>query len=225
MSLKFIPFLILILCWSVPANSNQFHEKVLLQNVNTLTFSRNHYTNGNRLSPIPQMKCVSGYCSVKQFDTVQCYNRGTDGNDVQWECKANLPNGYDLDRTDVLCEGYESPNDPYILKGSCGLEYTIKKTGSVNIYNHQTESSLGGVGFIIMLVVLFFLCNLSTPANTGYYAPPRYSNTGSLLTGGALGYALGRSNSNRGYSGYNRSSYGGSSSTHTSTGFGTTRRR
>jgi hypothetical protein len=29
---------------------------------------------------------------------------------------------------DVICEGYEYPDDPYILQGSCGLEYTLDYT-------------------------------------------------------------------------------------------------
>jgi len=29
---------------------------------------------------------------------------------------------------EVICEGYDYPDDPYILKGSCGLEYTLDYT-------------------------------------------------------------------------------------------------
>ncbi len=29
----------------------------------------------------------------------------------------------------VVCEGYESSEDPYILAGSCGLEYSLFSTG------------------------------------------------------------------------------------------------
>jgi hypothetical protein len=28
----------------------------------------------------------------------------------------------------VACEGYDYPEDPYILAGSCGLEYTLELT-------------------------------------------------------------------------------------------------
>ena len=28
----------------------------------------------------------------------------------------------------VGCEGYDYPDDPYVLAGSCGLEYTIDRT-------------------------------------------------------------------------------------------------
>lgn len=33
-----------------------------------------------------------------------------------------------LGSTDVICEGYSSPDDPYILKGSCGVEYRMVLT-------------------------------------------------------------------------------------------------
>jgi hypothetical protein len=29
---------------------------------------------------------------------------------------------------EVVCEGYDYPDDPFILKGSCGLEYTLDYT-------------------------------------------------------------------------------------------------
>ena len=29
---------------------------------------------------------------------------------------------------EVVCEGYVYPDDPFILKGSCGLEYTLDYT-------------------------------------------------------------------------------------------------
>jgi len=30
----------------------------------------------------------------------------------------------------VVCEGYSSPNDKYVLRGSCGLEYHLDLTSS-----------------------------------------------------------------------------------------------
>ena len=40
---------------------------------------------------------------------------------AQWECKADMDNAYQFGRIQVTCEGYEYPDDPYILKGSCGV--------------------------------------------------------------------------------------------------------
>lgn len=68
-----------------------------------------------------QLNCVKGACALDyQPDTVQCLNMGTDGVDVQWKCEADLDSRVKFGHIDVSCEGYSSPNDPYVLKGSCG---------------------------------------------------------------------------------------------------------
>ena len=35
---------------------------------------------------------------------------------------------YRLGSVTVACEGYDYPDDPYILAGSCGLEYSLELT-------------------------------------------------------------------------------------------------
>ena len=47
---------------------------------------------------------------------------------LQWECKSELPAGISLGETTVNCEGYSHPDDEYILRGSCGLEYELRWT-------------------------------------------------------------------------------------------------
>lgn len=61
---------------------------------------------------------------------MRCKNEGADYNeeDIQWKCTASLPEEFKLGGTDVICEGYDSPDDPYILKGSCGVEYKLVLT-------------------------------------------------------------------------------------------------
>ena len=69
--------------------------KVLLKDVQVLTLKAGQMTTGRRSSPVPQLNCVGG--SAKgQFNpqVVQCYNRGWDGQDVQWECKSDMDNLY-----------------------------------------------------------------------------------------------------------------------------------
>jgi len=53
-------------------------------------------------------------------EAMQCKNMGGsygDREDVQWSCTAELPDEFKLGRTEVVCEGYSSPDDIYILKG------------------------------------------------------------------------------------------------------------
>jgi hypothetical protein len=61
---------------------------------------------------------------------MRCKNAGADydENNIQWTCTASLPEEFKLGSTDVICEGYDSPDDPYILKGSCGVEYRLVLT-------------------------------------------------------------------------------------------------
>lgn len=68
--------------------------------------------------------------------TVQCYNKGTDGKDIQWKCDASLHNHVALDQVHVSCEGYASSYDTHVLHGSCGLTYSLKPT---ELYRQQQE--------------------------------------------------------------------------------------
>jgi hypothetical protein len=58
---------------------------------------------------------------------MRCTNAGSEygPEDVQWTCQASLPTEFKLGSTDVVCEGYDSAEDPYVLKGSCGVEYRL----------------------------------------------------------------------------------------------------
>eukprot|EP01086_Lenisia_limosa_P008863 TRINITY_DN3133_c0_g1_i2.p1 TRINITY_DN3133_c0_g1~~TRINITY_DN3133_c0_g1_i2.p1 ORF type:complete len:153 (+),score=2.99 TRINITY_DN3133_c0_g1_i2:88-546(+) len=110
--------------WS--SNSGN-HKKVLLTDVSTLTLRQGEMTTGRRSAPVPQLSCVGG-CNYVQLETVQCTNKGSDGVDVQWKCDADMSSYYQFGRIEVVCEGYDYPDDPYVLGGSCGLEYTIRLT-------------------------------------------------------------------------------------------------
>ncbi|KAF9929980.1 hypothetical protein BGZ67_006024 [Mortierella alpina] len=86
-------------------------------------------TTGRRTSPVPQTSCVGGNaCGDYEPDVIQCKNAGFDGGDVQWKCQADLPDNLKFGKLDVYCEGFDYPDDPYVLKGSCGLEYKLYYT-------------------------------------------------------------------------------------------------
>ena len=57
----------------------------------------------------------------EKWQNVQCYNRGSDGNDIQWECKTDMIKRYRFGTISVSCEGFSNPTDPFILRGSCGV--------------------------------------------------------------------------------------------------------
>ncbi|XP_077498393.1 uncharacterized protein LOC144109460 isoform X2 [Amblyomma americanum] len=108
-------------------------DRVRLRDVEVLTLRQGQYTTGRRSHPVPQLNCRGGSAGCRDAPSVvQCYNRGSDGRDVQWECKAEMKKTQKFGLLQVSCEGYDYPKDDYILVGSCGLEYYLEKTG----YDH-----------------------------------------------------------------------------------------
>jgi len=150
------------------------HDAVLLTEVKAITLRKGEMTNARRTHPIPQLRCIGG-CSYEP-DVVQCTNVGTDGADVQWHCKADLPSDVKFKNVEVLCEGYNYPDDAYILTSSCGLEYSLEKLssgspqnsyfsngyGASNSYfSNDGESSSIVANFFVIVVIgllVFLLC-------------------------------------------------------------------
>jgi hypothetical protein len=85
------------------------------------------------------LDCEKG-CNLYSPDVVQCYNKGFDGTDVNWRCETELPTEISLYDTIVGCEGYSYPEDPYILKGSCQLSYSLKSSGHSQQSSHHSNS-------------------------------------------------------------------------------------
>ncbi|ROW12075.1 hypothetical protein VMCG_00476 [Cytospora schulzeri] len=107
-------------------------DAILLSQVESLTLRADRQTTHNRAPAAPQLRCISpsALCALHRVDLMRCENRGAgyDGEDIQWTCTAQLPAELKLGSTDVTCEGYTSPDDPYVLKGSCGVEYRVVLT-------------------------------------------------------------------------------------------------
>lgn len=104
-------------------------DAILLSDMQALTLRANKLTASRRVPPIPQLKCTgpSQICDLYTIDTMRCVNSGYDYDveDIQWTCTAQLPAEVKLGSTDVICEGYRGPDDKWVLKGSCGVEYRL----------------------------------------------------------------------------------------------------
>jgi len=119
---------------------------VLLSKVSALTLRAGKLTAARRGPAIPQLNCdgPADVCSLYAVDVMRCTNEGADydSEDVQWSCKASLPEEFKLGSTDVSCEGYESSQDPYVLKGSCAVEYRLLLTEKGEAkYGHLNDNS------------------------------------------------------------------------------------
>ena len=73
-----------------------------------------------------------------EVETMRCRAQGSaySAIDIQWTCTAETGPYFKLGSTEVLCEGYNHADDPYILKGSCGVEYRL-------ILTEEGESKFG----------------------------------------------------------------------------------
>uniref|UniRef100_A0A8C0QPM7 Store-operated calcium entry-associated regulatory factor n=1 Tax=Chelonoidis abingdonii TaxID=106734 RepID=A0A8C0QPM7_CHEAB len=152
--------------------------RVLLREIQALTFYRDQYTTSRRTSPIPQLQCTGGTAGCVYVPmVVQCHNKGWDGFDIQWECKADLENSYRFGRIEVSCEGYDYPDDLYILRGSCGLQYGLELTEegqrqannfggsfgssyyqSSKVNSQDSSNSVAGVIVVMVLLLLAYGC-------------------------------------------------------------------
>ncbi|XP_074946984.1 store-operated calcium entry-associated regulatory factor isoform X1 [Phalacrocorax aristotelis] len=147
-------------CWDQPG-------RILLREVQALTLRTGQYTTARRTAAVPQLQCTGGSAGCSRVpEVVQCYNKGWDGYDVQWQCKADLENAYRFGQIEVSCEGYDYPDDPYILRGSCSLlfrlelteegERKVKNSGSFGsgYYQSRKDSPDSGTGAIVVIVLL-----------------------------------------------------------------------
>ncbi|KAG0276799.1 hypothetical protein BGZ96_003140 [Linnemannia gamsii] len=150
---------------TVSAFGNSNHKKVLLKDVQTLTLHQGRMTTGRRTSPVRQIKCVGGNaCGDFEPEVVQCTNAGFDGSDVQWKCQADLPENLRFGQLDVFCEGYAHPDDPFVLKGSCGLEFKLQYTNIRHNTNSYGEDNIRNPAFNewsrrVCLILYSFLKN------------------------------------------------------------------
>lgn len=103
------------------------HSKILLSDVKELTFHALEVAKSKKAyNKFPQLVHVgetSG--SVPVLDLVTCTRHSDGPGDPTWRCSAKTPEGMAFGKTDVICEGFSYPDDPYILEGSCSLEYEL----------------------------------------------------------------------------------------------------
>ncbi|KAF4581892.1 DUF1183 domain protein [Ophiocordyceps camponoti-floridani] len=125
-----LPLLFLALASSsLPVHASRPPNAILLSHVRTLTLRGNGAKTSHRRVPaVPQLQCLSGpLCDLYPIDRMRCTNQGSSygPEDVEWTCSASLPEDLKLGSIDVICEGYDSTDDPYVLKGSCAVEYRL----------------------------------------------------------------------------------------------------
>ena len=120
---------------------NFTHDVILYQ---VLTLRAGEMTTGRRSSPVPQLSCVGGSGAGRGWEpsVVQCSNRGWDGREVQWECKADMEAAVRFGRVEVVCEGYDYAEDDYILELEAGLTPTEEPPTTMELVVEVTTEDL-----------------------------------------------------------------------------------
>lgn len=157
-------------------NGKQREDKILASKIDTITLQKNKLTNARRTSAIPQLKCIGGNAmGLFEVEGMRCRARGQshDKNDIQWSCTADMHPHFKLGSTQVLCEGYDHPDDPYILKGSCGVEYRLilthwgEKKYDTRDGRPRTQSSGYPTGLLLFgTLYLFVACIIGRGMHT-----------------------------------------------------------
>ncbi|KAK5580955.1 hypothetical protein RB653_000982 [Dictyostelium firmibasis] len=135
-------------------------SKVLLKDVQVLTLRSGRMTKARRSSPIKQIECIGGSAKNEYQlypKTMQCYNMGSNGVDVQWKCDATLDSSVRLGTIDVSCEGFSYPEDPYITEGSCGVFYELEYSNQARRKAALAEDETSWFEIICVIVVIAFI--------------------------------------------------------------------
>lgn len=139
-------------------NDGKKSDKVYLRSVTALVFSEKGRTRSRSGLRRPQLACVGGSAAGFFFwggdrypRLVQCENIGWDGASIQWRCLADLNEGLEFGDTVVTCEGYDSPHDEYIYRGSCRLEYTLNYSKFQVSFLHVIYAS-----FLVLTMIWFY---------------------------------------------------------------------
>jgi len=99
--------------------------RIALDSIPAITFYKDTLTAARRTTPIAQLVCLGKPCATYQPEVVRCRNIGGSGVNVDWKCEADLPSSLRFGKVEVSCEGWSGPGDPYVMKGSCSLEYHL----------------------------------------------------------------------------------------------------
>jgi hypothetical protein len=108
-----------------PEDHSYHIDRIPLNKPTTFFFKKGfNVANRNRYQPSKQMICEGPFCNeITLPDVIRCETPGNG----QVKCYANIPNGYELDKTELECEPFWNDNDPCILRDSCSVTFTLKK--------------------------------------------------------------------------------------------------
>jgi len=121
-------------------------SRLELARIPALTFYKDSPTEARRTKAIPQLICFGKPCKLYTPAVVRCHSLGGSGTEIDWKCEADLPESLRFGRVEVSCEGWSRAGDPFVLKGSCSLEYhLVQVPGSLR--NSDSDNQFGDKSF------------------------------------------------------------------------------
>ena len=112
---------------------HQSDNIILLSKIPQLILHSNQMTTGSK--PIPEIQCIEGPgtapCQIANPLQFTCINTALNSPSPVWDCSTSLPSFLRLGQSAVSCQGARSPDDPYIIIGSCGLVYSLQWRESI----------------------------------------------------------------------------------------------
>ncbi|KAG9391553.1 hypothetical protein J8273_6318 [Carpediemonas membranifera] len=124
-----LSILLLLTAMVLARRFNSGLQPVDLRTIDALTFIDGETTASIRGKTFPSLVRTGGTTPKgTKFapSSIQCTNVGTDDrNNVNWRCSAQLPQGVELGRFEIICEGWSGPSDSRIVPGSCNIEYEL----------------------------------------------------------------------------------------------------
>ncbi|KAK2460316.1 hypothetical protein APHAL10511_007705 [Amanita phalloides] len=106
---------------------------------------------------VPQLVCRGKPCGLYQPEVVHCRRLpGGSGTDIDWKCEADLPDSLRFGQVQVSCEGWSGPGDPYVVKGSCSLEYRLVEVPGA-LRGASSSSGMGSQDWLSLLFTLVWV--------------------------------------------------------------------
>jgi len=138
-------------------------DRILLRDIDILLLHKNEWTIGRRNESIPQLNCIGGEAILEshKIDSIVCKNIGFDDTNIIWNCTINPITNIKLGSIDILYEGYDYPSDPFILKSSCAIKYTLDYKNNTSNNKEKYDSSKF-IWLVIILIILFGLLMVLT---------------------------------------------------------------
>ena len=99
------------------------HARVHLSHISSIHLTSDGTAATKRYTKAPpQLECVGGKA---WFDSYRIGRAMCIQNAGEWTCNAETAPGYVVRDVRVVCEGYDTPDDEYVLDGSCSMQYML----------------------------------------------------------------------------------------------------